>query len=284
MNVTDFGRGAAADLRRWAHATLLQHQADDALPTSLRHLFYEAVMAGIVAKGDPAKKSKGRRPDQNLTDATLWLRKQGIVPWEWIEDRTRHLMDFRGEGETIIDGIAAILDGIRIDPWDDVQPLVVVESESGAGVLARIAHDYRVPVIPTRGQTTGWLRTTVSRTVGDDPVVVGYIGDADKAGDDIEKNTERVLRDVLDVQKWERVALTWTQVRAHSLPTVERTDGRDGITRDVCELEALPQRLLLADVESFLTDWLTVDLDDVHERERDQRRAVAELLGIDWDD
>lgn len=272
---------AAGRLRQWALGALHRHVLEGTVPTSLRHLFYEAVMAERVTKGDPAAKpTRGRRPDQNLTDAVTWLRENGHVPWEWVEDRTRHMADQRADGATIAEGVEAWLDAITIDPYGDVLPILVVESESGAGVLTSTARTYRVPVIPTRGQSNGWLRTEVARRIGDRPVAVTYLGDADKAGGDIEANTERVLREVLDVKHWDRVALTWDQVREHGLPTVERRDGRDGITRTVCELEALPQRLLLDAVAAALDPWLREPLADVRVREDAQRAALRALLGL----
>jgi hypothetical protein len=270
---------AAARLRRWAFDVLVRHEAEGTLPTSLRHLFYEAVMAGVIAKGDPTRQGRGRRPDQNLTDAVTWLRQHGRIPWDWIEDRTRRVVDYRGDGPTIVDGVAELLDHIRVDPWEDVLP-IIAESESGAGVLVRTAERYRVSIVPTRGQSTGWLRTAVADSIGDRAVAVCYLGDYDKAGADIEANTYRVLDDVIDVKDWQRIALTWEKVEAHGLPTLPRLDHRDGQTYEVCELEALPQRLLLDAVGAYLERWLDVDLDDVHEREAGQRREIARLLGL----
>lgn len=272
---------AAGRLRRWALDALNRHLAEGTLPTSLRHLFYEAVMVEVIAKGDPSgKPARGRRPDQNLTDAVTWLREQGMVPWEWLEDRTRHMSDYRADGATIAGGVEAWLDRLTIDPYGATLPILVVESESGAGVLSRIAEQYRVPVIPTRGQSAGWLRTEVANRIGDRTVVVGYLGDADKAGDDIEANSCRVLTEVLNVNDWVRIGLTWDQVRTHRLPTVERHDGRDKITRTVCELEALPQRLLLAAVTAYFDGWLAEPLADVHEREVAQRADLRTTLGL----
>ena len=40
----------AERLRQWALAALHRHAAEGTLPTSLRHLFYEAVTAGVIDK------------------------------------------------------------------------------------------------------------------------------------------------------------------------------------------------------------------------------------------
>ncbi len=87
-------------------------------------------------------------------------------------------------------------------------------------------------------------------------IAVGYVGDADKAGDDIENNSHRVLDEVCEIKHWERLALTWTQVEAHGLPTLVRLDKRDHITCEVCEVEALPQRVLNDAVNAFFEGWL----------------------------
>ena len=268
----------AGRLRAWALEALRRHEADDTLPTSPRHLFYEAVMAGVTPKHAVGK----RRADQDLTDAVTWLRERGHVPWDAVEDRTRHLHDFRGLGATMLDAVDAVLDGLPLDPWGDVLPVLVVESESVAGVLARLAHTYRVPIVPTRGQTNGWLRTTVARELGGRSIAVAYLGDADKAGGDIEENTRRVLTEVLVVKQWERVALTWEQVEALGLPTLDRVDGRNKVTYEVCEVEALPQRTLTDAVEHFLSIWLPagVDLGTVRVREQAERGEIRRRLGL----
>jgi hypothetical protein len=52
-------------LQRAALDTLMEHEARDALPTSIRFLFYELEQKGIVSK----TKAGARRPDQDLQEA-----------------------------------------------------------------------------------------------------------------------------------------------------------------------------------------------------------------------
>ena len=172
----------AGRLRAWARDAIIRHRAEGTIPTSLRHLYYEAVMDAACPDVGKAKKSGGRRPDQDLTDAVTDLREEGVVGWDEIEDRTRHLIHNQGF-DTFTNGVDAFLDEIHVDPYDGFPlPVLVVESESVAGVLERICDEYRVPIVPTRGQTAGFLRTTVAGFIGFRKIAVGYIGDADKAG------------------------------------------------------------------------------------------------------
>jgi hypothetical protein len=68
-------------------------------------------------------------------------------------------------------------------------------------------------------------------------------------------------------------------VAAHALPLIRRHDRRDGLTRLVCECEAMPQAILLDRVETAIRERLPAPLDRVHEREARERRAVQRRLG-----
>lgn len=269
------GNSEAARLRRWALDALRRHEGEGTLPTSNRHLFYEAVLAGVTGK----ETTGARRADQNLSEATTWLREHGYVAWSAIEDRTRHLQANPG-WTTVHAGVADLVDAVRLSPWDDgPQPVLVVESESVAGVLEQTAYTYRVPVVPTRGQANGWLRTSVADALDHhEKIVVGYVGDHDFSGAAIEANTERVLDEVLSVVSWDRLALTAEQVTDHGLPVIDRYDGRTKTHHPAVEVEALPQRVLVAAVVEWLEDLLPEPLEDVHVREADEQTAVLALL------
>lgn len=270
-------------LRWWGYQAILQHRRDGTIPTSLRHLYYEAVMD--VACPDVQKHSTGaRRSDQDLTEAMTDLREQGLVEWAEIEDRTRHLIQNFG-WTSIAEGVEAYVNVVKLDPYrrggkELALPILVVESESVAGVTEAQADEYRIPIIPTRGPAAGFLRNQVASFLGGRPVHVGYIGDADKAGGDIEDSSERTLREVLNVQSWTRLALTWPQVISHGLPTEFRRDGRDKKTYEVCEVEALPQIELRALVEAFLNGHLPAKttLAAVEKRAETQRKVVRRKL------
>src|SRR5262245_46314718 len=90
-----YGRWSkAAELRRAIHELLLEHQDSGDLPTSNRFLFYELRQSGGPLYGHGSRAS-GRAQDQNLSDASTWLRDEGVVPWSWIVDETRSLTAYR---------------------------------------------------------------------------------------------------------------------------------------------------------------------------------------------
>ena len=274
----NYGRAGSrsARLREWCHGAVDADRAEGTIPTTGRFLFYEAVMAGDVAK----HATGARRADQVVTDALTWLRERGAVGWDEIADRTRHVNDFRG-ARTVRDAVIAFTNTSRLDPWDGAPPLVIVESESLAGLFEDDAYEYRVVLVPVRGQcSASMLFNDVAHYVHGGSEVVLYVGDHDKAGYDIEASARERLEEFTGrALKWERVALTAEQVEANGLPLIPRTDGRDGLTRLVAECEAMPQAQLMALVRDALADLLPEPLDRVHERERIERASVRRQLG-----
>ena len=53
-------------------------------------------MAGVIAKGDREQDSEAAAPTRTSPTPSPGCANTGIVPWEWIEDRTRHSSTYRG--------------------------------------------------------------------------------------------------------------------------------------------------------------------------------------------
>ena len=161
-------------------ALMDEHERDGMLPTSVRFLFYELVMKRQLSK-------KGDRPDKIVSEALTDLREGGHVRWELIVDETRSVDDFSGSA-TVAEDLLLYLGAARIDPWNGRIPFTITESRSLAGVLREMFREYRARITSTNGQCGGFLRTKVAPLLrpGDN---VGYLGDLDLAGCDIEANT-----------------------------------------------------------------------------------------------
>jgi hypothetical protein len=114
---------------------------------------------------------------------------------------------------------------------------------------------------------------------GDD---VGYLGDLDLAGDDIEANTRRVLEKIVGGKlNWKRLALTPEQVTQYRLPSITKTDQRfknGGGVHEAVETEALSQTLIVDIVRNWLDSRLPQSLDRVHVREQQQRARLRRLV------
>ena len=249
-----------------------EHRNDGALPTSVRFLFYELVARSIISKG-------GERPDKIVSAALTDLRERGLVQWDDIVDETRSVDDYSGSA-TVANDWLAYLGAARLDPWKGQIPFLLTESRSLAGVLRGLVRDYRGRIAATNGQVGGFLHADIGPPLkpGDR---VGYLGDLDLAGGDIEANTRRVLEEIIGGKlNWTRLALTDKQVERYSLPKIIKTDKRfkDGGGRhEAVETEALSQTLIVDIVRNWLDRRLPQPLDRVLVRERQQRASLRQL-------
>jgi hypothetical protein len=251
---------------------LHEHEADGALPTSNRFLFYELVQRGIISK----EKTGARRPDQYANEALASLREDGEIPWDWIVDETRSIDSYTGY-QTIREGTLRLLSVIELDPWQGEEPLVLTESRSLAGVLRGLASEYRIRLCPTNGQCGGFLHTSIA------PILrplnrVLYLGDWDLCGNMIEANTRRVLEREAGALRWERLALTAEQVQQYELISKHDRRFKDGGAHEAVETEALSQRIIVEIVGERLAELLPESLESVHERAERERAVISRLL------
>jgi hypothetical protein len=139
---------------------------------------------------------------------------------------------------------------------------------------------YRARVAATNGQCGGFLRTEIAPMLEPGDRVL-YFGDWDRAGNQIEANTRRVLEHEIGGElRWERVALTEEQVAEYNLPVIVKHDRRykDGGAHEAVETEALRQTVLIEILRARLDELLPEPLKRVLERERRQRKRMAALL------
>ena len=270
-------------LQRACLDLLAEHEADGALPTSSRFLFYELLGRGVVPKvyRHPDGTEKARKPSQDISDATNVLREVGRIPWTYIADETRTLDSWR-YASSVYQYVEDTLPLARIDVWaGEPPPLILCESRSLAGAVRHIAQDHLCPIAATNGQAGGFLHTEVAPLVaqGGGPKRVLYLGDLDLSGGHIEENTRRVLSSYGTLE-WRRVAITRAQVEEHSLPFVSKPDYRFKPARafEAVETEALGQTEILRLLTSALEDAAPEPLAQVRERERRQRVQVRERL------
>jgi hypothetical protein len=277
MNTTALARPSRiGSMRGYLLDLLAEHESDGALPTSSRFCFYELIARGLLSK----ERTGARRADQIVHDALTDLREQGLVPWDWIADETRSVEDYTGYA-SVLEGVRSALIYVRLDPWRGGAPFILTESRSLAGVLRGIASDYRVRIAATNGQAGGFLHTDVAPRLGPGDVV-GYLGDFDLCGGQIEGNTRGVLEQIIGGElDWTRIALTAQQVEEHALPRIRKHDRRyrdGGGEHWAVETEALSQTVLTAMLRDWLDDRLPEPLEDVQEREERERRDIERRL------
>ena len=271
----------AGRLQRIAYATLLEHHANDEIPTNGRFLFYELEGLGHVFKIPPPKKrgTSSRPGPMELSEATMRLRELGLIEWDWIVDETRTLVEW-DHAASVYEYIEDRIYEARINPWDDDPPLLIVESRSLGGVLRNLTYEYLVPIAATGGQVGGFLHTDVIPLLQGSNRPVLYLGDLDLQGAQIEANTRLVIERECGPMDWTRIALTHEQVEERGIDPLVKVDKRFRPAKyhNAWECEALGQSVVLSLVREALDALLPMDLDVFRERERDEREKIREVL------
>jgi hypothetical protein len=148
--------------------------------------------------------------------------------------------------------------------------------------LRALVRDHCALIAPTNGQTAGFLHNEVAPMLHDGQRV-GYLGDYDLAGNDIEDNTRSVLeRKTGFTLKWERLALTKEQVEdpRYRLTPIIKYDRRfkNGGAHEAVETEALSQRVIVQIVRDWFDALLPQPLGNVQEREEAERARLRRML------
>jgi hypothetical protein len=260
-----------------------QHGAEDALPTTIRFLFYELEQRGLARKPDPTDARPNRRRSigwppgsQDITDAVTRLRNGGTIPWDWIADTERSIARW-SFAATVPDYMLDQLAQATINPWgDELPPLILTESKGMASVLETMVSEYVCPIAGTKGQSAGFLRTMVAPVAMQSGRVL-YLGDFDRSGHDIEANTRRTLEDASGVElDWTRIGLT--EEHTQGIAPMWKVDGRDGAGHRAWEVESLGQAQVVALARTALDERLPEPLVRVQEREDNEREIVETAL------
>jgi len=248
------------------------HRAAQMLPTSARFIYYELIASGVLSK-----ERKGvRRTDQDLIDGLTVLRERGEILWADIEDETRELTNFVGH-KTIKEAALESIKHARLDAWHGNPPMIITESRSLTGVLRTLIYEYAARIASTNGQCAGFLHNELAPALKEGAPVL-YLGDNDFSGGHIEANTRAVLERKVGELAWKRLAVTDTQVTQFSLTVIQKYDARTKSHHDAVETEALGQARIVDIVRRRLTRMLPEPLEDVQEREKEQRDEIADLL------
>jgi hypothetical protein len=266
----------AGYVQRVVLKVMRDHQRAGDLPTSNRFVLYELEQQGLAMKSAPNGNRYSTQNDgpaeANVISAMSDLRKQGVIPWEWIVDETRTLHQW-SYSETVADYVRESLADATINPWSGEPPLILIEDRATAGVLRQTAGRYVVPIAATNGYVGGFLRTNIAPLLADNDREVLWLGDHDEHGYRIESSSRRDLEDETGrVVEWRRVAVTAGLAKVHKVKPVIK-EGKKA-----WELESLGQGTLQAILRDALDDLLPEPLEDVLAREQEQREEIEEIL------
>ena len=225
---------------------LIEEYMDQGFPSpTLRQLYYMFIAtdkfpaswideAYNLRKGlDPSTKNTDKNYDKLgvlISDARL----AGLIDWNVIEDRHRHLND-RGHWNSPSEIIDAVANQYHKDLWEDQQyrPFVFIEKDALVGVIEGICKEWDVPYLACKGyasQSLMWrLGMTMARYENDGQTpIVFHLGDHDPSGLDMTRDIQERLAMFGTSAEVKRLALNMDQIRKYNPPPnpAKVTDSR----------------------------------------------------------
>ena len=194
-------------------------------PATVRQVFYQASVAGIVEKTEAGY-------DKVQTDLTI-LRRAGRVPYSWLTDGTRWQRKprtFDGPHDALRQTAALY----RRRLWADANAYVEVwiEKDALAGVVYPITATYDVPLMVARGYASLSFLYDAAEYIKDvsKPAYLYHLGDYDPSGINAGQKIEQTLREMAPGAEiiFKRLAVTPDQIALWNLPSrpTKQTDSR----------------------------------------------------------
>lgn len=253
-------------------------------PMTVRQVYYQLVSGQIV--------ENNRNRYQAVSDALVKARKDGLIEWEWIEDRLRRPRRV-SMWEGLEDFAKTAARAYRRDVWAS-QPVYVevwLEKDALSGIFEDMLRGYGVTLNVGRG-FDGWssIYNAAWRYVtcfeNNKPVDVLYFGDFDPSGEAMVESLRERLAYFDCYPQIMKCALTMEDIRRYGLPPdfAKKTDSRAKkfIERngDVSvELDALPADVLISRLVEEIESRLDMAaLQSVKARESEEQQRLVEVL------
>jgi hypothetical protein len=269
--------GAGVEARREALLDIIEEQR----PMTVRQVFYQATVRGIVEKAETGY-------NKVQTDL-VQMRKSGALPYSWLADNTR----WQRRPRTFSSVEEALEDTARLYRkalWTDAGAYVEVwiEKDALAGVVMPVTRKYDVPLMVARGYASLSFLHSAAEDIRelDVPAYIYHFGDYDPSGVNAAEKIEQTLREMAPDAEihFERVAVTSHQIEMWDLPTrpTKATDTRSKNFGDISvELDAIPPDTLRALVELCIQRHLPIrQFEMLMEAEASERMLINGLVGL----
>jgi hypothetical protein len=253
-------------------------------PMTVRQVYYQLVSRQVV--------ENNRGQYQAVSDALVAARREGIIPWDWIEDRLRQVHG-GGDGWRSVERylevqLRYLASGYGAAIWP-TQPRYVecwLEKDALSGIFSDALGAYNIGLNVGRGYD-GWSSIhnageRFQRAVQDEATIL-YFGDFDPSGEDMVRSLRERLAECDAAPDIEKVALTLADIERYNLPPnfTKPTDSRAAahIARFgnlSVELDALPPDVLRARIIEAVEETLDMDaLRTVRRQEARNRTWLA---------
>lgn len=268
-------RQATLDLIQEAKSILQEHN-----PMTLRQVYYQLVARHTI--------DNNRAEYQRLSNALVRARKEGRIPWEWLEDRTRVPREV-AMWQDLPDFLNTVRRSYRKDIWI-TQPTyleVWLEKEALAGIFQPILREYGVTLVVGRGYNSWSALKEAAERLPDSSVIL-YFGDFDPSGEDIVRAVKESLNSLSAYPEVVKVALTREDIETYHLPPdfTKKTDTRSKAFVKkhgdmAVELDALPLPVLQERITQAIAERLDKsEFEATRRQEREEQQRLIELLNL----
>ena len=232
------------NIQIFAIKSAIYHIAAAYKPMTVRQMFYQLVVKGVIAKTEAEYKG-------TIVRLIGEMRLNGEISFNWFTDSTRWMRKPRTHSSAE-NALKITADAYRRSLWDDQDSYVEIwlEKESLAGVLYAVTSEYDVPLMATKGYSSLSFLYSAAEAIkaehakGKD-VYLYQFGDHDPSGADIPRSIEDRLRKMTDGVpfNFERIAIQPWMISVYNLMTrpTKKTDSRaKNFEGESVELDSLP--------------------------------------------
>lgn len=258
-------RNRSTELEMAQRAIKLLRIAKSVQPATVRQIFYQASVRGVVEKTEV-----GYGMVQRML---VELRRNGMVPWRWITDNTR-MMRKPDSYNNLTDAVDSFARYYRKNLWDSLPDYVEIgiEKDALSGVIYPVTDQFDVPLMVARGYSSVTFLHEAAETINEigKPTFIYHLGDFDPSGVNAGEKIEECLREwapEADIT-FERIAVNPDQIIEWDLPArpTKQTDRRTkrfemehGIGTESVELDAIDPNQLRELVEGVIMRHVSED-------------------------
>jgi hypothetical protein len=254
---------------------------DAGKPMTVRQVFYQATVRGLVEKAE-----SGYAKVQH--DLTL-TRRAGELPYDWLADNTRWQRK-PATFNSIEEALKETAAFYRKALWADADCYVEIwlEKDALSGVIYPITSMYDVPLMVARGYASLSFLYNAAEYINtlDVPAYIYHLGDFDPSGVNAGEKIEETLSELAPDAEiyFKRIAVTPEQIAEWDLPTrpTKASDTRAkafGSNLSV-ELDAIEPNQLRALVQETIEEHLPPEQFEVLKAaEQSEREIITRLVG-----
>lgn len=229
-------------------------------PMTVRQVYYQLVSRQVI--------ENNRSQYQAVSNALVDARKDGVIPWDWIEDRLRQPREV-AMWDDLSDFAETVKKAYRRDVWDTQPAYLEVWEEKDAlsGIFENVLRPFGVTLNVGRGYD-GWasIRNAAERFQDGAGMTILYFGDFDPSGEDMVRSLEERLLFFDCCPEIVKCALTLEDIERYRLPPAlaKPTDTRRAAfvekNGDICvELDALPAAVLTARIRDEVSSRMDLE-------------------------